>query len=364
MRLTAKNYMCHRNLVIDIQDLSIITGPNGAGKSAIMHLIDWILEGGTNNHVTDGETECVGKLEHNGITIERVIDESGKYHLYYNGEEYGKTKEAVRDAIPEERIDIDFLNQFDGLYLLADRPGARLKEVNRLFDIEKVENAFNEASKDGRDLKKAKKIEEQNIKDVKLETESLKAIVIDLDSLDSISDNITCVENLKKYKFYKEDISQIKPLKLDDDLCALTNLIRFEKLKDIEPIAIEPIVYNPSESLLMLKRLKRFAKIDICYIPIEKLDMDIENIQENIELIDKMKRYKKYASKAPEKIEEIKIGFKAMSPLNMLKKYKELDDFIHKKDRELIGMKKELKENEKELSKYSCPTCGQIMGGL
>jgi len=278
MKVKIKNFMCHKSLELDFNNLTILSGNNGSGKSAIFHAINWCVNGGTNNFITKGEKTSVVIIELEKIKIERGV-KSNKYYVLSNSKQICTTKDSLKDLNID--LTIEFYSQFDKLFLLNETPKNQLEILNQMFEIEKVEAAVTYVNKDLRDLKK------DYVTFITSQENFLNSKYIIADQIYLLEPKIKNVAVLEKVKEVLNKLKNIKiinvPDKISDDLeNKIKLLIAYSEIKlapKIQPITkdIEPSVLYKLKEYFDNDYLKRCNSIDMV-----KYTAELKEINKNL----------------------------------------------------------------------------------
>lgn len=315
MILHIVNFMCHKQLDINLGNFSILTGENGSGKSAIFHSIDWLINGGTNNFITTDENYCKVSVEFDNNVISRIAN-NGKYSVELNNVVIGNTKESLSELNSE--LSMDFYNQFDKIYLLAETPKNRADMLNDIFDISSIEDVVSDLNTSIRATKSAIDNEESicnqtknniNIlKEVKFETPQIESDLNRLGTLQEyLSINIPAIPEPNSF----EDISKL--IMLNDYLSII--------IKDVPKV----INFNLDDS--KLKLLNQYMLIEVKDVP-KIINLNIDD-----------------------------------STLKLMNEYIDVSDKYFNNVDNVKALTKELDDIKSLLIGKNCPTCGQIIGG-
>lgn len=349
MKIGITNFMCHSGLEIEVKDLSIISGQNGSGKSAIFHALNWLINGGTNNFITTGEKQSSVTLELEGKKYKRTTE----YAVYVNDNKISIQKDSLKELGIE--LNLEFLSQFDKLFLLNETPKARAEQLNEMFEIEKLETAVEAARKDIREINKSMKDAEEVLE---IARERANKISLNLKKIKSLA---AVTEAYIKLKTVAEEITQIKTVNLSYELELLDkvhNLIQAISLaKELSQCVIKPIV--PTIDIDKIKyNIQVIELLNFCLNikgsikhmePIEQVKyLDTVGITENIlKIIEKIK-YIDFIEDLPN-IE-----------LNQLLRITALEIHALEKDEiRLNQLASELIDLNKKLEKEVCPLCKQ-----
>lgn len=287
MIIEISNFMCHNQLEIKIEDVIIITGPNGAGKSAIFHALNWLIEGGTNNFVTDGEKDSYVKLSSENAEIERGCKGSS-YYIKINNKVVATTKSPLQEVI-DKPISLDFYSQFDAMYLLSSKPTERLEILNKLFDIEVIEEGLASIKKDLLSNKKQIESEEKIIEELNNKVSRLSGLDINFSDKEKLPE---IYEKLSKLREYNKTNKIIVPGKASLKLQTLTKLNTLNKIKGKISISIPGKITNNIPYLEKVNdQLKKIKKVEDTIVP-DKIKFDKYNFIKNNKTIDRLNKLK------------------------------------------------------------------------
>lgn len=324
MKVSIKNFMCHEDLNINIDDFQIISADNGSGKSAIFHAINWCINGGSNNFIKTGSNYSSVSILIDGIEYKREVAKD-KYFVYKNGVEICNTKDDFTKL--GINIPLEYFSQFDKLYLLNETPKNKADLLNSMFDIEGIELASTNIKKD--------------IKDEKLKYEKL--IIknnMDLENLNLLDVKIIELEEIEK-----------KYNKLKNVLDDINNIIKLkQKIKDIPSSIILDINIKDYKSIKNIVNKKH----DVKFIP-NKIDKNIDysmfdSVNKIINLKSKIKQTPEFLQGNVNLSNKIKIE----NILDNIKKIM-LDNITIEK------LEVEYKDLNKKLEGVECPLCKKKM---
>ena len=261
MKVKIINFMCHKQIELEFSNFQVLFAENGSGKSAIFHAINWLIEGGTNNHITKGYKKCSVMLELDNKKIERIV-EGSKNSVYLNNELICTTK----DSLDKLGIDIklSFVNQFDKLFLLSETPKIRAEILNDMFDIEKLEVASS--------------ICKNNIKEneKQLKEHSLKLEELDIQR-DKLKSNLNYIKTLEDK--YDKSLYIFNKIKEVYNLNKLIKVIPEKINKNIELKLIKKL-YKIKELCYTINKLPNKISLTIDYTKLDKLDKIVKLIKE------------------------------------------------------------------------------------
>lgn len=317
MEVEIINFMCHEKLNINLDNFQIISAENGAGKSAIFHAINWCINGGSNNFIKRGKKESSVSIKINNDVYKREVIKD-KYFVYKNDLEICTTKDSLKDL--GVNIPIEYFSQFDKLFLLNETPKNRADILNSMFDIEKIETASSDITKEIKDDRK----ELETLID---KNENNKNILITLEE-----------KNLKLINIYE---SYNKTKEINDNISNLKNKLNtIKNTPDTIKTEIDYSVLKKIQSIINLKcKLKN---------SINKIEADLKYLKV-IRILEKNKKIKK----APDKIVTDIVYDNLKKITNIKDKVTEFN-----KNKEMLSkLKKEIEDIENKLKGSVCPCC-------
>lgn len=289
MQVNIKNFMCHEDLNINIDDFQIISADNGSGKSAIFHAINWCINGGSNNFIRTGSKDSSVSIIIDNTEYKREVLKD-KYFVYKNEVEICNTKDDFTKL--GINIPLEYFSQFDKLYLLNETPKNKADLLNSMFDIESVELASTNIKKDIKDEKlRYEKLVIKNSKDL----ESLKLLDVKIAELENIENKynrlknvLDDIGNIIKLKQKIKDIPDSISLNIDmKDYKSIKNII--DNKSDIKSIpnkikgSIDYSVFNSIHKTIVLKsRIKQVPETLLFDVDLSD-KIEIENILDKIE---------------------------------------------------------------------------------
>lgn len=320
MEIEISNFMCHESLKMKLDNFQIISAENGAGKSAIFHAINWCINGGTNNFIKRGKKESYVSIKIDNDIYKREVVKD-KYFVYKNDLEICTTKDSLKELGVD--IPLEYFSQFDKLFLLNESPKNRADLLNSMFDIEKIETASNDLTKEIKDDKKSLEnliiVNEKNVENLQLVEEKLFI-------LSKLKDNYNKEkEKLDKISKLIENNKEIK--KVPKTLTHIIDCSIINKLKSI------------IDSNLKIKNLPSSITTNIDYSIVKKIN-DLINIKNKL-------------IKTPYKIDN---GLD-YATFNKIKEVKLSLDKMNSNNEEKLKFKNEIIEIENKLKGSVCPCC-------
>ena len=229
------------------EGVNIITGSSCAGKSAILRALRMVIENKPSgiNFISHGEKELNVTLKYCGNTIQRVKSKKDNYYVL-NDEVYKgfgvNVPEKIADVL--NMNDINIQRQFDEPFLISNSGGEISKYMNKVIDLDEIDNALLTAENDKRKSKKDFEVLKENIELKKNEIEKYKGI-------DDLKKRIDCV--------YK-DLSHVNDLKAKiEDLPEIINSYSTvnKELRKYKDIDITGKLLDKSES-----KINRLIELD------------------------------------------------------------------------------------------------------
>ncbi len=320
MEIEISNFMCHESLKMKLDNFQIISAENGAGKSAIFHAINWCINGGTNNFIKRGKKESYVSIKiYNDIYKREVVKD--KYFVYKNESEICTTKDSLKELGVD--IPLEYFSQFDKLFLLNESPKNRADLLNSMFDIEKIETASNDLTKEIKDDKKLLEnltiVNEKNVENLQL-----------------IEEKLFILSNLKEnYNKEKEKLDKISKL--------IENNKEIKKVPKTLTHGIDCSVINKLKSIidsnLKIKNLPSSITTNIDYSIVKKIN-ELINIKNKL-------------IKNPNKI-NISVEY---ATFNKIKEVNLSLDKMNSNNKEKLKFKNEIIEIENKLKGSVCPCC-------
>jgi DNA repair ATPase RecN len=310
--------MCHGYLEIDINNFNILTAQNGSGKSAIFHAINWAVNGGTNHYIKRGERNSSVSIIFKGDNYKREVKKD-KYFVYKNDLEICTTKDSFANL--GINIPLDFFNQFDKLFLLNETPKNRADMLNNMFDIEKIEIAMSNVTKD--------------IKNIKQEFEKVKITIENEENTLSLID---------------EKLKLLLPLqvKYEDSKKVKDVIESVYKLKGRLTGSREKITLSINNEIL--KKLNKVIELNNSKVSIDKVKGDIDF--KILSLIKELKVKKDKLKSLP--------SINCTVDNSIVKSISKLVDNVNrisKNNCERENLEVESKELNKKLKGSECPLC-------
>ena len=141
-----KNFQCHSKLTIDLDEhVTVIVGPSDSGKSAIIRAIRWLClnQPSGDSFIRDGSNSVTARMKVDGRTVTRYRDKSD--NLYKLGkDEFKSFGSSV--PVPIERLlnigPVNFQQQHDPPYWLADSAGQVSRELNAIVNLEVIDSVL------------------------------------------------------------------------------------------------------------------------------------------------------------------------------------------------------------------------------
>ena len=169
-KLILKNFRCHKDLEIDLDQIVCITGNNDVGKSTVLNGLEWLL---TNNLRGDDFINW----DSDSCTVKGVID--GKEIIRGKGKQGnlfsldGKKFHAFGSQVPSEISQLvnvspaSFAGQHDPVYCLSQSPGSIGKSLNEIVNLTVIDRSLANVSKSLRDAKATHQVSKQRLAQAK-----------------------------------------------------------------------------------------------------------------------------------------------------------------------------------------------------
>jgi len=137
MKLTLKNFQCHRHLSLELGKVTVLVGPSNVGKSAVVRALGFLtgqLSVGANRLVTRGEKQMVVSLEMDEKVYQREFSPSG-ISVKVGDVIYPR----MGNVVPEELTRLATIQgQFDPPFLITDTPTNIYRKVSEELEFEKL----------------------------------------------------------------------------------------------------------------------------------------------------------------------------------------------------------------------------------
>ena len=264
-RIEICNFQSHKKTSIDLTNgINAVTGSSDNGKSAIIRAIRWVAENkpsGTDKinsfwNEKFQEDMCVTLYRDDDNYIKRFRNKKENGYIIVSE---GKEKEllAIGQDLPSEVeeffnfSDVNTQYQFDSPFLLSVSDGEKNKYINKLINLEIIDNLFSLAEKDKRAVNAELKIKEKENDDLEVKINELswvdeaETMLADIDNVSKLLDNETKLvndlqsdildfEDLEKsiYNFEKENklIEEIEKIEIEDLSSLQSDILDFEDL--------------------------------------------------------------------------------------------------------------------------------------
>jgi len=342
-KIELKNFQSHKNSILEFTNgINIISGSSNNGKSSIVKAINFVI----NNEpkgidiITYNEKECRVKLEIDDNIIEKVKTADGKINSY---EINNVELKSIGQSIPEEINNLNFneLNlqmQFDKFFLLQDSPGEVARKLNRIINLEVIDES----------VKKIKSKVNKKKNDIDYLEVDINNIKTKLDKYNNLEEIEAIIIKCEKLEDEKEDIyHKINQLKLYfTDLENCRNQLKLYK--------------NIEKQKVILKKLK---VLKLNFEEINNKIIQLNSIKNNYNInIQELESYKDNKIKL-ELIKKLKVKISAYNNLadkiDTLESYKDNKVKVKELNNKIFNIE-QLKSNL--LPKGSkCPVCKRIL---
>ena len=387
-----KNFTSHEHTKLNFnKGVNIFIGNIGSGKSSVLKAVCYALFGNipkrskeikTENLIRNGHEQAKVSLtlliDGHEYKIERTISrkQQTKALIYKDGFLLDEGSERVNELV-EKIIGINYDLYVKAIYadqnalegLLDIRPGERKILIDRLFDIDKIQ----EAAKKAKSVSNAfishckvieTKISSQNIEEKRKELEKMKK------ELEFLSTEVNkLVEQEKKVKEELEVLKE-KREKIIEQKNIYENLVKKLKIIEGKMSNLEVFYLKEKENLEMAKTLEE---------EIIEMEKEIKNIDENLkkieyELISNHKKLVYIENKIKERdslkeeIEKIKKSMETININELEAKKEEIEETILKKSSLVESLTLEIKKATEAIKHLSiakegkCPVCNSYLG--
>lgn len=147
-KLWLQNFQSHKNSELELSPgVNVIVGESGSGKTAILRSLYWLIFGkpsGTSivrHHI---KTNCqVSAWLDNEEPIARIRGKTENCYLF-GDEEYRGFGQNVPEPVAKafNMSDINFTRQLDAPFLLSKSPGEVAQYLNKLVNLDVIENSL------------------------------------------------------------------------------------------------------------------------------------------------------------------------------------------------------------------------------
>lgn len=170
-KIILRNFQKHKKRTIEFSEtVTVLVSPTDGGKSSCLRGLRWILTNKPNgtSFIHWGETFAAGMLIVDG---HRIIRKRGKENTY---ELDGKKYKSFGNDVPEEianliNIDpeVNISTQHQNPHWMFDSPAQVSKELNRIVNLESIDNALSAAAAELRKSKSVVEVSESRLKQAK-----------------------------------------------------------------------------------------------------------------------------------------------------------------------------------------------------
>lgn len=178
-RIDLKNFQCHEERSVRLgPGLNVFLGPTDAGKSAFLRALRWAflnLPAGS-EFVRHGTDKAGVRVKVDGRIIARVKGKTvNEYKL-----DGGSYKNLGQGGVPEPiRVLVNvgpenFQGQFDPTFWLGLSPGQVAKELNRIVNLDVMDESLADLSSRHRKAVTVREATESRLKEAETEAESLE----------------------------------------------------------------------------------------------------------------------------------------------------------------------------------------------
>lgn len=139
--ITLTNFQAHTSRTFELRPgVNTVTGPSDTGKSSLIRALAWLALHGNENFTRHGQTECSVTVVTDSGTVTRFRGRRNGYTV--NGEDYVAV--GANQPVPVKHVlplsDINFQLQHDSPFLLSQTPGQIAKSVNKIVDLQVIDD--------------------------------------------------------------------------------------------------------------------------------------------------------------------------------------------------------------------------------
>ncbi len=308
-KLSLRNFQSHHESDLEFSPgLNIIVGPSDQGKSAIIRALRWLIynEPRGTGFIRSGETRCMVRLEmSNGVSVERVRDESRKINRYvvempgmdpmvferFNKEVPLEVRQALgicKLVVDRDRaIEINTASQLEAPFLLEESGGSRSKVLGRMANLHIIDAAQRDATRDigqatqeiGRLTGDIQQIDKELLEYLDLEDREklLQELVGQMEMLKDLEERLVDLQELRdrwmKSRSGLDEINlKLRELDYLDDASALYNQIganlgEFHEMQEMNDM----LAANLRDSDICLNTIRVTEEIELTYKSLEEI---------------------------------------------------------------------------------------------
>lgn len=176
-KLKIQNLQSHKDTSLDFHPgINVITGPTDVGKSAAFRALEDVVKNSLrgDRHRRHKTKKTVVDLD--GV---RKVQTASKNFYEVNGKEY----KALRRTVPPEvsaalRLsEVNFQGQHETYFLIADSPGQVAKTLNKVADLQIIDDALKAVRHRAREEKSNKTFLKERLKKKQAEVENLQWVL-------------------------------------------------------------------------------------------------------------------------------------------------------------------------------------------
>jgi len=166
-KVEIKNFQCHKDTEIVLDQITVLVGDNDVGKSAVLRAVKWCAfnkwDGKANDHITWGAEESEVRITcEKGIVTRRKGQNSNSYTITQGEKEkelkaFGVIQPKEVDAILGLDLD-NFQDQDAPAFWLMLNSGEAASALNEIFNLTDIDNAVKSISSDLRQVRAKEKV--------------------------------------------------------------------------------------------------------------------------------------------------------------------------------------------------------------
>jgi exonuclease SbcC len=287
------NYQSHKKSVLELSPgVNIISGESDNGKTAVLRALNWCLFNKPSKGDPSWNSDCsfVTVVFADNHKIMRCRDKEN----YYSIKDLSAPLKAIGQAVPTEVAqivnitDINIHRQLDPPFLISNTAGEVAKTLNRVVNLDIIDNVLAHANKRIKDEKTQLCFAETSKK--KYEEE-----LTDLDWIDGAEEELKKIEELEKELGIITEDSEL--------LCVLTDEI---KIINVYLKETYEVLQFENEVDSLIEKENEVIKFDAESLQLTKVIHDIITSEGKIRLLDKLISQEQIVKNLINKNEELK----------------------------------------------------------
>lgn len=347
--LKLKNFKSHKDSeLVFSTGVNIIKGTSHHGKSNIVRAFRWIIENrpsgdSPRNWHTEDETSAT-LVTTDGHTISRIKSEDRNSYIVDK-----QPLDCVSRTVPEIVKSIlnfgeaNLQNQFNPYFLLLDSPRDRAKAINKIFNIDIIDQILKELQSEEKRYSSKAKMHQQAFEEAENQ-------LLVFSPLEAISERY----HTKTFEFIQleEDEEELQDLEIT---IPEIELLTFQvmSLQDFQPLVGKSGCLF--DACMIVKRLQDN------YMDISRIVGTCEKYQEDLKILKDVEKYVNSVKSIEAIASEVSVLQKTIAKLTIaMEDIERLEDTIGSMAGQLLDANEELETLLSQLPN-KCPTCGSII---